>query len=163
MKKLIFGLILIASLVACGGTSGNPNSNANLTFSSATGGYNGSLEPITSNVTVANLIVTTTQGSGASKRVFGVSLPQNSREEGVTYVIKNVVNSSLTYSEGDPSTGKIWVVTGGSIKVVRKSGRTLIFELIGVTLGKPTTDTSPSTGSVTVNGTIGGESITPLQ
>ena len=163
MKKLVFGLILSASLAACGGTSGNPNSNANLTFSSATGGYNGSLEPITSNVTVVNLIVTTTQGSGASKRVFGVSLPQNSREEGVTYVIKNVVNSSLTYSEGDPSTGKIWVVTGGSIKVVRKSGRTLIFELIGVTLGKPTNDTGPSTGSVTVNGTIGGESITPLQ
>jgi hypothetical protein len=161
MKKLLFGIMLITSLAACGGTSGNPT-NANLTFSSATGGYNGSLEPITSNVTVVNLLVTTTQGSGASKRVFGVSLPQNSRDEGVTYVIKNVTNASLTYSEGDSSTGKIWSVTGGSIKVVRKSGKTLIFELIGVTLGKLAADTGPSLGSVTVNGTIGGESITPL-
>ncbi len=163
MNKLILGLILITSLAACGGTSGNTTSNANLTFSSATGGYNGSLEPITSNVTVAGVIVTTAQGSGTSKRVFGVSLPINSRDEGVTYVIKNVTNASLNYSEGDPSTGKIWSVTGGSIKVIRKSGRTLIFELIAVTLGTPTGNTSGSTGSVTVNGTIGGESITPLQ
>jgi hypothetical protein len=161
MKKFMFGLILIASLSACGGTT-NPSSNANLTFSSATGGYNGSLEPITSNVTVVGIIVTTTQGSGAAKRVFGVSLPQNSRDEGVTYVIKNVTNASLTYSEGDVSTGKIWSVTGGSIKVVKKSGKTLIFELIGVTLGKLPADTGPSVGSVTVNGTIGGESLTPL-
>jgi hypothetical protein len=161
MKKVILGLVLTASLAACGGTP-SPTSNANLTFSSATGGYNGSLEPITSNVTVVNLIVTTTQGSGASKRVFGVSLPQNSRDEGVTYVIKNVTNASLNYSEGDSSTAKIWSVTGGSIKVVRKSGKTLIFELIGVTLGKLAGDSGPSLGSVTVNGTIGGESVTPL-
>ncbi len=122
MKKIILGLVLIATLAACGGTPGN-TTNANLIFSSATGGYNGSLEPITSNVTVAGIIVTTTQGSGAGKRVFGVSLPQNSRDEGVTYVIKNVTNASLTYSEGDSSTGKIWSFTGGSIKVVRKSGK----------------------------------------
>jgi hypothetical protein len=163
MKKFILGLVLIASLAACGGGGGTPTTNANLTFSNATGGYNGSLEPITSNVTVVNLIVTTTQGSGAGKRVFGVSLPQNSRDEGVTYVIKNVTNASLNYSEGDSSPAKIWSVTGGSIKVVRKSGKTLIFELIGVTLGKLAGDTGPSLGSVTVNGTIGGESITPLQ
>jgi hypothetical protein len=162
MKKIILGLVLIATLAACGGTAGN-TTNANLIFSSATGGYNGSLEPITSNVTVAGIIVTTTQGSGANKRVFGVTMPQNSRDEGVTYVIKNVTNASLTYSEGDVSTGKLWVVTGGSIKVVRKSGKTLIFELIGITLGKLPADTGPSVGSVTVNGTIGGESITPLQ
>jgi hypothetical protein len=161
MKKLLFGIMLSVSLAACGSTSGN-TTNANLTFSSATGGYNGSLEPITSKVTVVNVLVTTVQGSGAAKRVFEVSLPQNSRVEGVTYDIKNVVNSSLIYTEGDPSTGKTWVVTGGSVKVVRKSGRTLIFELMNVTLGKSQIDTSPSVGSVTVNGTIGGESVTPL-
>jgi hypothetical protein len=161
MKKVILGLVLIASLSACGGGSA-PTTNANLTFSSATGGYNGSVEPITSKVTVVNVLVSTYQGTGASKRGLIVSLPQNSRDEGVSYDIKNVVNSSLIYTEGDPSTGKTWVVTGGSVKVVRKSGRTLIFELIGVTLGKSPIDTSPSVGSVTVNGTIGGESVTPL-
>jgi hypothetical protein len=161
MQKIILGLLFMVSLAACGGTV-NPSSNANLTFSSATGGYNGSLEPITSKVTVVNVLVSTYQGSGASKRGLIVSLPANSRDEGVSYDIKNVVNSSLVYTEGDPSTGKTWVVTGGSVKVVRKSGRTLIFELINVTLGKSQIDTSPSVGSVTVNGTIGGESVTPL-
>lgn len=162
MKNIILGLVLIASLAACGGTSGNPTSNANLTFSSATGGYNGSLETITSEVTVAGIFVTTTQGSGATKRVFSAFLPLNSRVEGVTYDIKATNSAGVNYTEGNVSTGKLWVVTGGSIKVVRKSGKTLIFEMIGVTLGKFVGDTGPSVGSVTVNGTIGGESVTPL-
>ena len=163
MKKLLLGLALLSALTACP-TGGTPSTtgSANLTFTNAAGGYNGSSATLSSGTTLAGVMMIADTGSGANKRSVSAFLPTNSREAGVTYVLNDTPNSGVLYNEGDSSTGKLWTVTGGSIKVLVKSGKTLTFELINVTLGKKANNTSPAVGTVTINGTMTGESITPL-
>jgi hypothetical protein len=166
MKKLLLGLTLLTALTACptpirgGGDTGS----ANLTFTNPTGGYNGSTATLSSTTALAGVIMEAGTGTGASKRTLQAFLPLDSREAGVTYVIKDIFKAGVNYLEGnDPSTGqKLWTVTGGSIRVVAKSGRTLTFELINVTLSNNGTNISPAVGTITVNGTMTGESLTPL-
>ncbi len=161
MKKLLLGLTLLATLTACPGGGGGTGS-ATLNFTNAANGYNGSAAILSGTTTLAGVIMGVSVGSGTSKRALEAFLPTNSREEGVTYDLNTVNGAGVIYSEGDSSTGKIWTSTGGSIRVVRKSGKTLTFELINVTLGKKASNTTASAGTITVNGTISGESITPL-
>ena len=163
MKKLLLGLALLSALTACP-TGGTPSTtgSANLTFTNAAGGYNGSSATLSSGTTLAGVMMIADTGSGANKRSVSAFLPTNSREAGVNYVINDTPNSGVLYNEGDPSTGKLWTVLSGSIRVVTKSGKTLTFELINVTMGKKANNTSPAVGTVTINGTMTGESITPL-
>ncbi len=163
MKKLLLGLALLSALTACP-TGGTPSTtgSASLTFTNSAGGYNGSTTTLSSGTTLAGVMMIASSGSGANERSVSAFLPTNSREAGMTYVINDTPNSGVLYNEGDPSTGKLWTVLSGSIRVVTKSGKTLTFELINVTLGKKANNTSPSVGTVTVNGTMTGESITPL-
>ena len=161
MKKLLLGFTLLSALTACPTTTGGTGS-ANLTFSGA-GGYNGSTATLSSSsTTLAGVIMIAGTGTGANERSLSAFLPRESREAGTTYVIKDINGVGVLYQEGNGSDGKLWAVTGGSIRVAVKSGKTLTFELINVTLGKKMGDTTPSAGTVTVNGTMTGESITPL-
>ncbi len=163
MEKLLIGLVLTLVLAACNG-SGNPSGSGstNLVFSNPTGSYNGSTTTLTGNTTLVGILMISDQGSGANKRNLVTFLPLNSRVAGTTYPITTTTGAGVTYNEGDPSTGKAWSASGGSIRVAVKSGRTLTFELIDVVLSKRSADTSPSAGTITVNGTISGESVTPL-
>ena len=162
MKKLLLGIALLAALTACPTTTGGTGS-ANLTFTNAAGGYNGSTATLSSSsTTLAGVIMIADTGTGANLRSLSAFLPRESREAGTTYVIKDINGVGVLYQEGNSKDGKLWAVTGGSIRVAVKSGKTLTFELINVTLGKKMGDTTPSAGTVTVNGTMTGESITPL-
>ncbi len=162
MKLFVLGLVITA-LTACGGTSGGGTKSANIVFSSAAGGYNGNSTTIaTTDVTIAGIIVGASQGTGAEARRVTVFLPLDSRVEGVTYPITTTTNAGANYNEGDPSTGKSWSTSSGSIKVLTKSGKTLSYQLIDVTLVKTASNSSPSVGAVTINGIITGQSITPL-
>jgi hypothetical protein len=164
MKKLLLGLTFLTALTACPAPTASGTGSANLRFSNAAAGYNGSTVTLSSATTLAGVMMIAGTGTGVGERSLSAFLPLNSREAGTTYVIKDVAGAGVLYQEGnDPSTGaKLWSVTGGSIRVVVKSGRTLTFELINVTLGKKAGDITPSAGTVTVNGTMTGESITPL-
>ena len=163
MKTFLFGLVLMTTLASCGGTTGGATKSANIVFSSSAGGYNGGTTNLTTtDITIVGIIVTSSQGTGAAQRRLTAFLPLNSRVEGTTYSIAATIDAGVMYTEGDPSTGKLWTASGGSIKVLVKSGKTLSYQLIDVTLTKTASNTSPSVGAVTINGTITGESITPL-